>query len=227
RLAFHFAPEVHHSQLGLFVSLYPTILQRNEEAQLRVVDFWGEMKSKPSIIFCSTDAEFESYGKNFGSPAMINLTPFGSYIIVKPDGVNIDVLSHEMCHAEFTERLGWSIKKKEIPAWFDEGLALMLDYRYPRPGLGNTYTNYLMEWQSYPLAIRREFSIDQLKDIDDFFGQELKKTHLAYLYSGLQVSAWMDKVGKEGLYLLIEEIKQGQAFQEVYPRILKKKTEEL
>ncbi len=54
---------------------------------------------------------------------------FGSYIVISNEGVDLDIIAHEISHAEFYERIGfynWSFK---IPRWFDEGLAMQNDNR--------------------------------------------------------------------------------------------------
>jgi len=53
-----------------------------------------------------------------------------SYIVVSPEYLNVDILAHELTHAEvharvFTGRL-WDWLS--IPTWFDEGIALQNDY---------------------------------------------------------------------------------------------------
>jgi len=63
------------------------------------------------------------------TPATVFYTPFRAIMVIGPDGINLDVLSHEMCHTELYHRLGWWRKEMRIPTWFDEGLAMQLDYR--------------------------------------------------------------------------------------------------
>ncbi len=201
--------------------LIDPLLRLKEEASQRVRDFWGEMQSEPYFIFCSTEEEFQFYGNNLGTPAMVNITPFRSYVIVKPDGANVDVLSHEICHAEFTHRLGWYRKKKQIPAWFDEGLALMLDYRYPGNG-AHDYQAYQKKWESYTLGGKKAIPLEELRQVRDFFRGDRYWTYLAYLSSGREVSHWLELVGKPGLMKMIQAVKAGENFETVYQELKEK-----
>lgn len=85
----------------------PVFLNDLRMARKRNLHFWGELKSYPVMVFCSNEQEFHLYGKKHDVPAMTQFTPVGSYIILKPEGCNINVLSHELCHAELMSRLGW------------------------------------------------------------------------------------------------------------------------
>ena len=51
-----------------------------------------------------------------------------SYISISTEYLNVDVLAHELTHAELKERLSDKALRK-IPTWFDEGIALQNDYR--------------------------------------------------------------------------------------------------
>ena len=41
----------------------------------------------------------------------------------------IDVTAHELVHAEVVNRVGYLTRLLEIPTWFDEGVAMQVDYR--------------------------------------------------------------------------------------------------
>jgi hypothetical protein len=42
---------------------------------------------------------------------------------------SIDVTAHELLHAEVAQRLGFWTRTVELPVWFDEGVAVQLDWR--------------------------------------------------------------------------------------------------
>jgi len=52
-----------------------------------------------------------------------------SVILLGREGMNIDVAAHEWAHAEFAQRIGIINKVIFIPTWFDEGLAMQVDFR--------------------------------------------------------------------------------------------------
>jgi hypothetical protein len=196
--------------------LIDNIISLVQNSQRRLKNFWGKMQSQPILIFCTNDTEFEIFGSKLGNiPAMVQLSPWGTYVIIKPDGANIDVIAHELCHAEFFERIGWFIKSKQVPAWFDEGLAMQIDYRYPTRD-GNSYRHYLYQWQIYTRKGQKKIPLKELTHIRDFFKNGSTHTYLAYLTAGMEVSRWYEKVGQEGLFKLIRELKAGKKFKEVY-----------
>ncbi len=201
-------------------SLTPSILKIVEEARKRNKAFWGSLESSPTFIFCADDSEFAYFGRDFGTPAMVHLTLQGVYIIIKPDGVNPDVISHELCHAEFFERIGWYAKIHKVPAWFDEGLALHLDYRYPGTE-NNHYEDYQQKWLFYTRQGQDSIPLDQLQKINGFFRSNHNNfyTNIAYLTAGKEVARWFDKVGKNGLEVLIQHVKVGGDFDEAYKAI--------
>lgn len=69
-----------------------------------------------------------------GNPALTNTTVlFGahSYVVISPNGLDVDVTAHELTHAELHYRLydGKILPKTILPIWFDEGVATQNDYR--------------------------------------------------------------------------------------------------
>ena len=199
-------------------SLHSKIISITSQSKERIMEFWGEMRSKPVFIYCATEEEFRHFGENRGTPAMIHTTFLGAYMVMNPDGTNVDVVSHEICHAELSERLHWFKKHRGIPAWFDEGLALMVDYRFPQNGGGHSHADYRNHWIFNDNSVE-ELPLDQFEDIDDFFAKDDFWIELSYLRSGLEVSRWMEIVGDEGLHLLIQKINKGSSFEEAYEMI--------
>ena len=75
---------------------------------------WGDLKAKPIFIFCNTENEFKKYGDSYGSPATTN-TKWGAYIVISKDGLDPNIIAHEMCHAELYAQLGFSNYHFGIP----------------------------------------------------------------------------------------------------------------
>ncbi len=184
------------------------------QARKRNADFWGEVTDTPTIIFCANIEEYNHYGIMPQALAMVYMSPFGAFIVVKPDGANLDVIAHEYCHAELQKRIGWWKKQRQIPAWFDEGLALQLDYRYPNNEQDVSYQAYKKKWDTVTENGKFAPKISELTEVSNFFsGKYLVTT--AYLTSGLYVAKWLEKEGKEGLKKFIQEIKAGKDFSEL------------
>jgi hypothetical protein len=185
-------------------------------ANQRLSGFWGNKLSEPTIIFCHTDELYRQYGSTNGSPANYFGTPLGTYVVISPQGLNIDVISHEMCHAELTHRIGWLTMSREIPQWFNEGIALMVDYRYPGKGIVNTYQSYLQKWQQSSLKGQIQISLQDLETVEAFYKGDVFWVNLAYLRSGLAVSGWLEKVGQPGLLQFTQSLQNGASFEEAW-----------
>jgi hypothetical protein len=140
----------------------------------------------------------------------------GTYVVISPQGLNVDVISHEMCHAELTHRLGWLTMSRKIPQWFNEGIALMVDYRYPDKGVDNTYENYLRKWQQTSMQGQIHVSLQDLETVESFYRGDNFWVNLAYLRSGLEVSKWLEKVEQQGLLDLTQALQSGASFEEAW-----------
>jgi hypothetical protein len=182
----------------------------------RLAGFWGDRQSKPAVIFCHTDELYKKYGSPSGSPANYFGTPLGTYVVISPQGLNVDVISHEMCHAELTHRVGWLTMTREIPQWFNEGIALMVDYRYPGNGMDNSYEHYLQRWQQSSLQGQIQVSLQDLETVESFYRSDVFWINLAYLRSGLEVSRWLERVEQKGLLQLMQSLQEGAHFEQAY-----------
>lgn len=93
-----------------------------KKARVNTQQFYGDLRSNPQFIICTTkrcknQLGFKSRGIAYGF----------SYINIGPKGVNETILTHELLHAELHKRLGYiGLLKQTIPAWFNEGLATHL-----------------------------------------------------------------------------------------------------
>lgn len=197
-----------------------SLLALLKKSRQRLAGFWGSMQSEPTIIFCHTEELYRKYGSISGSPANYFGTPLGTYVVISPQGLNVDVLSHEMCHAELTQRVGWFTMSRKVPQWFNEGIALMVDYRYPDNGMDNTYENYQRKWQRTSLQGQIKISLQDIESVETFYKGDAFWINLAYLRSGLEVSRWLAKVEQQGLLELTQALQNGASFEEAWTRTM-------
>ncbi|WP_353414966.1 hypothetical protein [Arenicella sp. 4NH20-0111] len=98
-------------------------------ARKRINDIYGPMTSNPVIVFTETEKQSQKFGSNrYGRTIQ---GPFGQCVVIGSKGRNIDVVAHELVHAEVHHRVGWFRHYTEIPIWFNEGVALQVDNREP------------------------------------------------------------------------------------------------
>jgi len=184
---------------GMPKSQRQVLLLSLADARARVAALYGEYTANPVIIAGHTMEVMRTYGSNsYNRAGRTYLTLATTFIILGPEGsLSTDVLSHELGHAEFSARIGyWN--KNEVPNWFDEGLAVQVDDRYSEA-----------EWRARTDNGRVAPALDQIGIMrhDDWLG---------YATAKHEVRRWLDTVGQEGLWALLQAIRNGDEFQETY-----------
>jgi hypothetical protein len=175
------------------------LLSSLADAKEKVAGLYGKYTANPVIIAGHTMEVMKTYGNNsYNRAGRTYLTLAATFIILGPEGsLSADVLSHELGHAEFSARIGyWN--RNAVPNWFDEGLAVQFDDRYSEA-----------EWRTRTDNGRMAPSLDQIGIIrhDDWLG---------YATAKHEVRRWLDTVGQEGLWALLQAIRNGDEFQEAY-----------
>lgn len=212
-----------------------TIILLYQKSRLRIDSLFGNTKAKPTILVGNTNEVMQLFGHSKAQQiqiqtGMTHLTPFGAYIILSPEGTNVDVLSHELCHAELMERLGWQTRRQKIPIWFDEGLAMLVDKRFDYwTTLQEDWRNLIdLEKNDSSLVSDSNFysahdsdslffstlSLENLQTTAQFFTEDAQ---LHYFLAQEEVSRWYTKKGQKGLLELIENLKTS-SFEESYKK---------
>jgi hypothetical protein len=187
----------------------------------RVAAFWGKSVGDATLILCSSPDEYQKYcHSNEGAGCSLG-TPWGdSYIVLNPYGLNEDVISHEMCHDELFTRLGWWKTTTQIPQWFNEGLALMLDRRFVNSTDSiQRYLDYMDEWLYLTNGAQEFLELDEISTMRGFFGGNQRHVMLAYMTAGMEVSRWMALVGASGIKKLEVSVEDGESFEKVYKQL--------
>ena len=193
-----------YSEIAPKIFISPTISQiRYDEiiaaiamGRERVNNTFGEMVAFPNIVVAASKSEAASFGSNETGTA--HLTPLGECIVLGPDGHNADVAAHEFVHAEVRNRGGWLANWFEIPTWFNEGVALLVDHREP------FLTANIQLSQEEIEAVRK------LNSGEEFFGGT--NVHKNYLASRLAVN----NVEPLKLYENLILIRNGNSFDSVF-----------
>ncbi|MFC5409717.1 hypothetical protein ACFPMF_10390 [Larkinella bovis] len=192
------------------------------EARKRLELLWNKpIHSHATIVYCQTPEQYEQYCQD-GEGAGCSLgTPWGdSWIIINPYGRNPDVLAHEMCHDELFTRLGWLKTQRQIPQWFNEGLALMIDQRFTTATDSlRRFEEFQDHWQQQSRGQQTVLDLSELASLRDFFAGDTDRVMLAYMTAGREVSRWLALVGRPGLRKLAEAVAQGEAFSTAYQQL--------
>lgn len=159
------------------------------KGKARVSTTFGNMISEPKVIITTNDKESASFGSNAYGKAL--LTPLGQCLIFGVEGQNIDVIAHEYTHAEVHYRVGWLDHWLKVPVWFNEGVALLVDFRKP----------YLLENIDLSQA---EVNVVKSSEFDFSISS----------YKAARVL--VDGIDKSKLYSNLAKIKQGQDISSVF-----------
>lgn len=192
----YFNPNIQQNKIDTLKSLINIASSRMEE-------FWGQKKCNPKFIYCDNLKDFKKYGSPYLVPAVTHLK-LGSYIVISNEGIDLDIIAHEMTHAEFYERIGfynWSFK---IPKWFDEGLAMQNDYRdyYSEDTLKARSGNY----NNLP-------DIKNFKKDNQFNDGSREQIMLNYMTAKHLLRNWYSK---KKLEKLIKDLNSGKSFEQAF-----------
>ncbi len=194
-------------------------------ARDRIRHFWGDQRGRAVLIYCPQQADYEQYCVGGEGAGCSIGTPWGaSYLILGPDGNDADVIAHELCHDELFVRLGWWRVKRQIPQWFNEGLALMVDYRFSSPAVWEQPDTAQdktsdIEDDMMPFARHPMIKLADLETTREFFGGDYGHVMLAYQTAADEVSRWLTAVGRAGVPALTNAVADGSEFGDAYRRL--------
>ncbi|WP_460932955.1 hypothetical protein [Spirosoma humi] len=208
--------------------------QHTQAAFDRIRRFWGDRRGQAILIYCPVQSDYERYCTGGEGAGCSVGTPWGtSYLILGPEGNNTNVIAHELCHDELFSRIGWWRVKRQIPQWFNEGLALMVDYRFSNPavweqaGSAEQASAFSEENTTLPFPQRPLLKLTELETTRDFFGGDYVHTMLAYQTAADEVARWLAIVGRAGVPALTDAIDTGHEFGESYRQLERNKRKRL
>lgn len=183
-------------------------------ARERVAGFWGEKTGDAVVIVCATPGEYERYcHSREGAGCSLGTLYGSSFIVLNLHGINTDVISHEMSHNELFKRLGWRKTTFGIPQWFNEGLSMMLDYRFVNASDSvERFRGYIREWQIRTIPPAKRLTLEEISTLNGFFNGDSHHVALAYLTAASEVSYWLMIVGRQGLHQLLDTMRDGGDF---------------
>jgi hypothetical protein len=97
-------------------------------AEDKVKRNWGENALLDyTLIYCNNEKLYNKYGTP-NTPATTQ-RKLGAYVVLSNDGVDEQIIAHEITHTILYNQLGWYKAILKIPTWFEEGLAMQVDDR--------------------------------------------------------------------------------------------------
>jgi hypothetical protein len=166
-----------------------------KDAAKRVSDTFGETIATPTLILTADKSASSTF---FASEtAASHFSPFSNCLVIGPKGQNIDVVAHELVHAEIYARLGWLTQVLKMPRWFEEGVALTVDLREP----------FLPENISLS-----GHELEAVKSL--FYGHQFYNENAFNNYRAARLAA--EPVNKREFYANLERMRQGESFNNVF-----------
>lgn len=169
-----------------------------QKARSRIEAKFGAMQARPMVYFFDQDKKYWPLKLNpYGSTSFLG---YKTCIAIGPHGQNVDVVAHELMHAEIVKRAGFWVRNSKIPVWFEEGLAMQVDFR-----------------ERYNLQQHQnaEF-VTKLRSRHEFFTTDSKALVHNYAAAKSEVNAWLSHKDKFSVYKNLSDIKQGASFDTIW-----------
>jgi hypothetical protein len=180
------------------------LLRKVAEAQARDARFFGVLLSKPVIIAGPDNQVMDRFGQAGNRTALTYLFLGQAFIVLGPDGMNLDVIAHEIMHAELARRVGFWNRAFKVPTWFDEGLAMQADEREPFSEL---------HWQERTKAGTLAPDLIPLTSGVRFFAGDIWANFATAKH---EVRRWLTIVGTPGLLDFIDRLNGHESFASAY-----------
>ena len=174
-----------------------------QQAKIRSGKFWGEGRSNPKFIYCGNREDYKKFGSPNMTPAVAHMK-LGSFVVISKNGVDLDIIAHEISHTELYARIGFYNREFKIPTWFDEGLAMQIDHR-------SYYSIDALKVKSNGFK-----NLPNVKEMNSFaqFGRGTKEeVMLNYSTAKYEVAKWYTP---KKLKTFIQKINEGNNFENSY-----------
>ena len=183
------------------------ILDLIKQAEERDRSFWGDLRylDETFFIICDDENLIRKIGEDHGT-VTISFPSEKHYICISDEYLELDILAHEITHAELHTRLSAKAQKR-IPTWFDEGIALQNDYR-------EKYSE--AQWITQTDNGKNAVALEDMDTPSEFYAGEAKDRRFRYLNAKHELDVWMTSHGQQGLLELLDRLNGGADFTTAY-----------
>lgn len=183
------------------------LLEMIEQAKDRVRTFFGDVRFQDEMIFiiCDDEKLTRKLGEDHGT-VIFYFPSETHYICISDEYLVLDILAHEITHAELHTRLS-AEAQKAIPTWFDEGIALQNDYR-------EKYSE--AQWTQQTDNGKNAVALEDMDTPAEFYAGEAEDRRFRYLNAKHELDVWMISHGQQGLLELLDRLNGGADFNTAY-----------
>lgn len=177
------------------------------QAEERDSAFFGELNfhDETTFIICDDKKLISKLGEDHATPTFF-VPSKKHYICISDEYLKLDILAHEITHAELHTRLSKNALKR-IPTWFDEGLATQNDYR-------EQYSEE--QWTIQTDNGKNAVALEDMDTPAEFYAGEAEDKRFRYLNAKHELAGWMSEHGQQGLLELFDELNNGTDFAAAY-----------
>jgi len=191
----YFSPLITQDKKDSITELVNKAIQRNNS-------FWGRTEPEYQIIFCGSNDELKKYANGISTATFCSF--IGNYTVIGQNWANLDIISHELCHSYLYDEIGF-MKMSKLPTWFDEGIAMQVDYR-------TYYCDSIIE-RNY----KTDMSVlNGIASKRAFFVSDKNTVRKNYIVAKIEIENWISKNGKNNFIQLINSLVDGGEFFELY-----------
>ena len=183
------------------------LLEMIEQAKDRVRTFFGALhfQDETTFIICDDVKLTRKLGEDHGT-VIVTFPTEAYYICISDEYLELDILAHEITHAELRSRLS-AKAQTVIPTWFDEGLALQNDYR-------ERYSE--AQWVAQTDNGKNTVAHEDMDTAAEFYSGTKEERRFRYLNAKHDVAEWLEKHGLQGFMALIDRLNGGEDFSTAY-----------
>jgi hypothetical protein len=204
---FEHKQNVYYSKTTTAVQL-ENLFQLQKVAEDKVKSFWKENALLDyTLIYCNSETTYDKYGSP-GTPATTQ-RKLGAYVVLSNDGLDEQIIAHEITHTILYNQIGWYKAINKIPTWFEEGLAMQVDDRekYAIDNLQIKINNGL----SLP-------DVSTLANGAQFYSGDDAAITLHYITAKYIINEWLNT---HSLKKFINAMKSGVVFKKAYKQSYK------
>ena len=184
------------------------VLDTIERAKARVRSFFGELRCLDDtfIIISDDPGVYKKTGEK--DTHTLALPEKRDYISISENYLNIDVIAHELTHAELHSHLSIDAQRT-IPTWFDEGLATQNDYR----------EKYSPEnWAKLTDNGRNAVPVEDMDTPAEFYGGTVDDKVLRYTCAKHEIAEWLESHSVKEIIGLVDKYNSGEDFYTLYSK---------
>ena len=176
------------------------------QAKERVTDFYGELHclDHTTLIICNNQKITDKIGEKDTHTILWPSTK--SYICLSNEYFNLDVVAHELTHAELHSYISANTQRN-LPVWFDEGVATQNDYREKY-----SYENWVKKTDNGKNAT----PLEDMDSRSEFYCSNDEERQFHYICAKHEIKEWLDKHSVQELIELVKAVNEGGDFNQLY-----------